>query len=271
MKITNIYMISFSPTGGTRTVVTAIAENLSRGLDLPYKEIPFTSKESRENPVYFSENDLVIIGCPVYAGRLPNKIMPDFKRCLVGGQAVAVPVVVFGNRSYGGALTELRLILQQQGFRTLGAAAVVSRHAFSDLVAAGRPDEEDRREIHEFTDRLMEKLADPEGCPVLTLPDNTEVEPYYVPLQEDGTRANFLKAKPQTDFTKCDHCGICAKACPMGSIDEMMQAAGICIKCQACVRKCPNGAKFFTDEQFLSHVRMLEQNYTRRAENVFLY
>ena len=41
---------------------------------------------------------------------------------------------------------------------------------------------------------------------------------------------------------------------------------GICIKCQACIKICPAGAKYFDNEAFLSHVAMLEQNYTRRSE-----
>ena len=49
-----------------------------------------------------------------------------------------------------------------------------------------------------------------------------------------------------------------------------MEATGLCIKCQACVRRCPTHAKYFEDADFLSHVAMLEQNFTRRAENVIL-
>jgi len=57
----------------------------------------------------------------------------------------------------------------------------------------------------------------------------------------------------------------------MGSIDpETMEAVGLCIKCQACVRKCTVRAKYFEDPDFLSHVAMLEQNYTARAENLVI-
>ena len=57
----------------------------------------------------------------------------------------------------------------------------------------------------------------------------------------------------------------------MGSIDpKTMEAVGLCIKCQACVRKCTLHAKYFEDPDFLSHVAMLEQNYTRRAEHQIL-
>ena len=92
--------------------------------------------------------------------------------------------------------------------------------------------------------------------------------PYYVPQGEDGQPAQFLKAKPVTDAGKCTKCGICAKVCPMGSVSaqDFSEVPGICIKCQACVVKCPEGAKYFDAPGFLSHVRMLEQNFTARKE-----
>lgn len=90
-------------------------------------------------------------------------------------------------------------------------------------------------------------------------------------LKADGTPAKFLKAKPLTDWDRCTRCGLCASVCPMGSIEaETAEAVGVCIKCQACVRRCPAQAKHFEDADFLSHVAMLEQNYTRRGENVVL-
>ena len=49
-------------------------------------------------------------------------------------------------------------------------------------------------------------------------------------------------------------------------MENPSEVNGICIKCQACIKKCPKDAKYFDDAAFLSHVAMLEQNYTRRAE-----
>ena len=50
----------------------------------------------------------------------------------------------------------------------------------------------------------------------------------------------------------------------------MLFRSGLCVKCQACVRKCTVHAKYFEDGDFLSHVAMLEQNYARRADNQIL-
>ncbi|MBR9952027.1 EFR1 family ferrodoxin [Eubacteriaceae bacterium Marseille-Q4139] len=271
MDIKRIWAVYFSPTGGTKKAVTAIAGGLSEELRLELQEIDFTLPESREKIYAFGKEDLAVIGTPVYAGRVPNKLLPDVERCFTAAGAYAIPVSVYGNRSFDDGLMELKLVLESHGFRTAAAAAIVSQHAFSRTLAVGRPDAEDLEEIRGFAKRVADKIKAGELPEHVSVKGNEPVGPYYTPLAEDGTPAKFLKAKPLTDADKCDRCGICAQVCPMGSIDRenVTQVTGICIKCQACVKKCPRQAKYFVDEQFLSHVRMLEKNYTARACNSF--
>jgi len=271
IAFTQIWAVYFSPTGSTKTVALSLAYWLGKALGLPVKEVDFTSPEARKKIYPFGEQDFVVFASPVYAGRLPNKIAPDYARCFLGAQTVAVPVVVFGNRSPDGAWMEFRQILEENGFLIAGGAAVASRHAFTDRVGTGRPNADDESEVCAFAEYLADQCRDPEGMLVLNPAPEEELPPYYTPLKEDGTPANFLKAVPVTDREKCDHCGLCREACPMGSINEDMDTKGICIKCQACVRKCPKKAKYFTDEDFLSHVRYLEKYCTKRAENDFIY
>ena len=59
------------------------------------------------------------------------------------------------------------------------------------------------------------------------------------------------------------------RLCPMGAINpsNVAEVPGTCIKCQRCVRKCTKHAKYFDDPAFLSHVAMLEQNFTEPKEN----
>ena len=55
---------------------------------------------------------------------------------------------------------------------------------------------------------------------------------------------------------------------PMREIDFTLPKAREEIrKFKACVKFCPEGAKYFDDPVMLSHSRMLEQHYARRAEN----
>ena len=93
------------------------------------------------------------------------------------------------------------------------------------------------------------------------------IRPYYTPRDRHGEPIkDFLKAKPVTDPDKCVKCGLCARLCPMGSIDpaDVSNVAGKCIKCCACVKKCPTGAKYFDHEGYLYHQHELEDQYAGR-------
>lgn len=269
MRLKRVCVLYFSPTGGTEKIARAAAGELAVKLGLEQEFFDFTRPEGRQAEYRFGPEDLLVMASPVYAGRLPNKLMPEYKAKIFGEGTPAVPLCVFGNRSPDEALRELVLLLEGNGFRIAAAAAFAGRHAFSDRVGEGRPDGDDLDEIAAFAAKAAEKLSG-DSLPLPEL-DRSEIGPYYTPLKEDGTPAKFLKAKPLTDWSKCSRCGACARFCPMGSIDrETMEAVGVCIKCQACVRKCTRHAKYFEDPDFLSHVAMLEQNYTRRAENITL-
>ena len=281
MKLKGIAAVFFSPTGNTRKAVVEIADVIARREGIAVREIDFTLPGAREEVRKFEAGELVIFGTPVYAGRIPNKILPAVQTLFEGNGALAVPVVTFGNRSFDNALIELRIELEQHGFHTIAGAAFVAEHVFSNKLAAGRPDEKDLQTIRRFAGDVAEKIKGLEEGPLdgmaeIPAPAAVKgIEPvpaYYRPLQEDGSPANFLKAKPKTSDS-CNDCGICARVCPMGSIspEDYRTVTGICIKCQACVKSCPVHAKFFDDPVMLSHTRMLEQHYERPAENeVFL-
>ncbi len=270
MTIKRICALYFSPTGGTEKIARYVTEELAQHLGGEPAYINFTQPENRQREYHFEADDLLVMASPVYAGRLPNKLMPVYASHLFGNNTPAVPLCIFGNRNYDEALRELVLLLEGNGFQIAGAAAFAGRHAFSDKVGTGRPDVHDLEQMRDFAAKLAEKLAKGESLSPLAI-DRSEIGPYYIPLKEDGTPAKFLKAKPATDPGRCVHCGLCAQVCPLHSIDaETAEATGLCIKCQACVRRCPKGAKRFEDPDFLSHVAMLEQNYTARAENLIL-
>jgi Predicted ATPase, RNase L inhibitor (RLI) homolog len=59
----------------------------------------------------------------------------------------------------------------------------------------------------------------------------------------------------------------------MGSIATSDPAVveGICIKCGACIKRCPAGAKRFIDAEYLRHLAILERNFAsiRREPQLF--
>lgn len=266
MTLERICVLYFSPTGGTEKIARFIAGELAVKLRLEQKFIDFTKLENRQIEYSFGRDDLLIMASPVYAGRLPNKLVTEYKTKILGHSTPAISLCVFGNRNFDEALGELAMLLEDNSFQIVGAAAFAGRHAFTDKVGGGRPDEDDFAQMRDFSTKVAEKLTQ-DSLPALEI-DRSEVGPYYTPLKEDGNPAKFLKTLPQTNLSKCIHCGLCVRSCPLGSIDkETIETVGICIKCQACVKCCPTHAKYFSDPDFISHVAMLEQNYTRRAAN----
>ncbi len=271
MELKKIYAVYFSAVGNTKKAVEMLAGKIAGELDVPWEAIDFTLPAAREQAYCFDKTNLVVFGTPVYAGRVPNKVLPFVQTLFEGNDALAVPVVTFGNRSFDDGLMEMRNELEEHGFHTIAAAALTAPHVMSDMIAADRPDEEDVHRLREFSKEIAAKTSEIRcGQGPIAVDGRDPVGPYYTPLQEDGTPAKFLKAKPKTREELCTKCGICVKVCPMGSISEdMITVEGICIKCQACIRKCPEHAKYFDDPQLLSHIRMLEANYARRAENKY--
>lgn len=273
MDIQKIKALYFSPTGNAERAAMEIARTVAEKLSVPLETFSLNRPEARKREYAFTASDFLVIACPVYAGKLPNKILPDLKAILKGNATPAAAVVTFGNRAFDNALAELVSVLTDNGFRTLGAAAFVGEHAFTDKLGGGRPGVSDIWEMRAFAEKTADALRTlSEFPPPVQVPGDASA-PYYVPKGLDGQPAKFLKAKPKVDLSRCHGCGTCAKVCPMGAIDprDVSSVPGTCVKCQACIVKCTRRARYFDDPAFLSHVAMLERNFTDPKENAFFY
>ena len=271
----HVTALYFSPTLTTKKVVTTIARGIAERLHISYSEVDITTLAQREGKLVFDEGDLVVFGAPVYIGRMPNLISPYFKT-ITGGGALGVPVAVYGNRAYDDGLIELRDIMEEDGFRLVAAGAFVGEHTFSRILGGGRPDGEDLGVAERFACEIAQKVllfgADAAGrveVPGTPYPYSG----FYKATDTSKKSVDIRKVVPQTDLTKCDGCGLCAKMCAMGAIDftDCTQVVGKCIKCGACIKRCPRGAKYFDDPQYLSHLALLEEKFTspRREPELF--
>ncbi len=261
----------FSPTGNTRKLAMALGSTLSEELGVPLVQADFTVPIRRQEALIFGPEEVAVVALPVYAGRLPNLLLPYLDK-MRGQDTPAVFLVSFGNRNYDDALLELGLLLSERGFKPLAAAAFVGEHAFSRELGAGRPDRRDMRAIREFGRLAAEKLRRGEFPTVWELlkEEPRDIKPYYTPRDREGKPINILKVRPKVDGGKCIGCGRCVTLCPLGSIDprDVSQYLGVCMKCGACIKGCPEEARYYDDAGYLYHKSELEIEYARRARNV---
>ena len=269
MERKKVWAVYFSATDTTKKTVLTIADEAARLLGAEREDYDFTLPGMRESGFAAGKDDLVIFGTPVYAGRVPNVLL-KYLATIQGNGALAVPVVLFGNRNFDDGLIELRDILENTGFHTVAAAAFVGEHSFSKTLAAGRPDADDMKEALAFAGKVTEKVK---GLPEGEAPAPVEVEGvphpyrgYYQPRDRKGVSIDIRTVKSLVSDA-CDDCKICADVCPMGSIshENVREYTGICIKCGACIKKCPKQARYYEDEGYLYHQHELEEGYTRRA------
>ena len=262
----------FSATDTTKKVVSGIAEKIAKniGEKIIVNNIDFTLLGVRKDSVSFAKEDVVIVGVPVYAGRVPN-ILLNYLNSISGNGALAVPIVVYGNRNYDDALIELKDILELDGFKVIAGGAFIGEHSFSKILAKDRPDEKDMVIVSDFADKIFAKLT-LDHDQSIAVKGNSPYRNYYMPKNKDGSPADIRKVTPKTN-SNCTDCKLCVDICPMGSIDaeDVTKLNGICIKCGACIKKCPTQAKYYDNENYLRHKSELEIEFaTRREPELFI-
>lgn len=266
--VDSVQSLYFSPTGSTRRIVEAIAA----GTGVPsLAPISVTTPRERD---YFSghiDGDLLIVGVPVYTGRIPAFVLSPLSKADGAGRW-ALPVAVCGNVRMGTCLAELCVILKRQGFTVPAAGNFFAQHSFAceDFpMAKGRPDQDDLRQAAEFGRRVVSRIA--EGAEEITCVYGRYL---YIRMYVSGsTEATGFASMPERhrptvrvsehDTALCDDCGSCVDVCPTGSIDPESYHVEdeTCIRCFACTSVCASGAK----TKIVQPVEQLASWFTHRS------
>ncbi|MEW6184976.1 MAG: flavodoxin domain-containing protein, partial [Thermodesulfobacteriota bacterium] len=158
MEIKKVKLVYFSPTGTTRKVL----ESIAKGIKVENIEpINLTLLEGAQPIIPSFSNELVIIGAPVYGGRLPVDALQRFKQ-LQAGKTLAVLIVVYGNREFEDALLELKNLAIELGFIPVAGGAFIGEHSFATKefpIANGRPDSLDVQKAMDFGEKIREKIT----------------------------------------------------------------------------------------------------------------
>lgn len=230
----SVYSIYFSPTGGTKKVMTALQKEFGKNVI----EINLLSPENDYSIHSFDSEDVCLVGVPSFGGRVPGVVLERLK-VMKADNAKAVAVVVYGNRHYDDTLLELKNELEAIGFAVIAGITANAKHSIFRQYGAGRPDADDKTDLQKFAEEILCKLdaikANPYYMEPLTVPGNIPYKEYPGhPL------------KPITSQIGCVLCKSCVKKCPTAAIPWEAPNTTIndrCITCMRCIAVCPFDAR----------------------------
>lgn len=237
MIINKVTLAFFSPTGTTKNVIQAISEGIDPS---SIETIDCTTPSARQKKTTLSKDDLLILGVPVYMGRVP-KLLEQWLNAIQANNTPTVCVVVYGNRAYEDALLELKNSVKNCGCIPVGCAAYIGEHSFANAATPsnGRPNADDLRHARQFGEKIVKKLHATSHYSQLTDIEVPGSHPYGGVTQL--WNVDFIAVS-----TACSQCGFCAKSCPVGAINPECSSeidTVACITCCACIKKCPQGAR----------------------------
>ena len=250
--LTKISTVYFSPSNTTKKIAERIASNFEGTPEIHDLLMYEDNGKIRE----FGDSDIVIVGMPVFSGRIPEiarKKLENFK----GEGVPAIAFVNKGNANVGDSLLELTDILKENGFNVIGAAEFISQHSIFTKVAAGRPDEKDLEKINEFAIECKSKIEEGiEGD--VKVPGNKPYCEYKV-----------VPFKASCDETLCTFCYDCVSVCPQNAIpddDPVSTDTNKCDGCTACIYICPEDARSFAGDAFKQKEPLFVEAHSKREE-----
>ena len=258
MNTYTTHLLYFSPTETTKKVLTSVAQGL--GFDAEHHDI--TKINHAEILKAFSEKDILILGMPVYSGRIPA-VTEAFVKSLKGSNTPAVIVGVYGNRDFDDALVEMEDYLVAGGFKPIAGAGFIGEHSLTSLVGKGRPDAVDLKSALAF------------GEAVRGLLDTEKV--LDVKLEVRGSRP-YRERKPAAPVgpkinDACTVCGVCVAHCPVDALKmdgHVIVDAEACILCHSCMKRCPNGAVYFEGRVLQIRDFLIENCSERKEPEIFI-
>ena len=254
MQITKTNLVYFSATSTTAKISRFIADGIGCELVMRYD---ITSGE-HENTT-FANDEIVIFGAPVYAGRIPQISVKSFDK-FKGNNTPAIVVCVYGNRDFDDALLELKDLVSKNGFKVISAGAFIAQHSIFPALAGGRPDANDKLLAQEFGKQSMAKLQTAKNI---------------ASISDISVKGNspYKESKP-IPFTprvgkNCNMCGICARMCPAHAIDPENTSKtnkNICISCAHCIYVCPQKARHWGGMVYKIAARKFTEAFSARKE-----
>lgn len=236
----NIAMIYFSGTGNSKYIVDYLGNKL--------KENNHNVKiyNIEQNPIIPIDTDLLVIGGPIYAGNVPEKLIRWVLRNVPESSANSIVYSTSAGLINAHGVDSLAKKLSKKGYNVLAKETyLMPRNFYFGKYPKNTKDEVDKmlEDVNKQLDELVDKIC-------LDTLSSKEFENKGV-LGKDLLAETFsvmsrFMGKSFSVDDNCIKCGICVKNCPENNInfgkDKNIRFSNKCMLCCRCIHNCPKNA-----------------------------
>lgn len=236
----NIAMIYFSGTGNSKYIVDYLGNKL--------KENNHNVKiyNIEQNPIIPIDTDLLVIGGPIYAGNVPEKLIRWVLRNVPESSANSIVYSTSAGLINAHGVDSLAKKLSKKGYNVLAKETyLMPRNFYFGKYPKNTKDEVDKmlEDVNKQLDELVDKIC-------LDTLSSKEFENKGV-LGKDLLAETFsvmsrFMGKSFSVDDNCIKCGICVKNCPENNInfgkDKNIKFSNKCMLCCRCIHNCPKNA-----------------------------
>ncbi len=179
-KVVGIY---YSPVGGTELMTEALARKVGAILDecspLDVSVECHDMLKDESSRITFDDETVAVIGMPAYVGKIPLPAAAAL-RGIAGNGAMTLAAVSYGGRKYGNALFELKRLVEDCGFKAIGAGAFMISYMARRGSARSAAPMVDTEALSDFSKAASEKIKRLAGCEI----EELKIKP--MPVEVNG-------------------------------------------------------------------------------------
>ena len=236
----NIVMIYFSGTGNSKYIVDYLGNKL--------KENNHNVKiyNIEQNPIIPIDTDLLVIGGPIYAGNVPEKLIRWVLRNVPESSANSIVYSTSAGLINANGVDSLAKKLSKKGYNILAKETyLMPRNFYFGKYPKNTKDEVDK--MLEDVNRQLDELVDKICLDTLSSKEfeNKGVLGKDLLAETFSVMSRFMGKSFSVD-DNCIKCGICVKNCPENNInfdkDKNIRFSNKCMLCCRCIHNCPKNA-----------------------------
>lgn len=245
MKINIIY---FSGTGNTKYVGDYLGKKLSNGDN----EVKINSID--KNPKIDEDTELLILGGPIYAGNVPEKMIRWVLRNVPNKNIDCIVYSTSAGLKNANGVISLAKKLEKKGYNILSKDTYVMPRNFYFGSYEKNTDKEIKdmvEEVDKKMDALIDKINEKSLTPLEKYTKGVLGKDLLA--ETFSVMARFMGKNFSVDDT-CVKCGLCVKNCPENNIvfndNKNIKFLNKCMLCTRCIHNCPKNAINYKGEKY---------------------